>query len=150
MKLCRKKLHQYKDELKQCPECRKLPEKKWRENNTEYLKQSKRRRYFDNKEKYTAVQIKTKYNITFKQKQKMYADQGNNCLFFSHCNNRTTITGIHIDHNHKCCAGKRSCGKCIRGLLCSRCNVLLGFVEIYRPGIFELMYSYIDKHDKKI
>lgn len=33
---------------------------------------------------------------------------------------------FHIDHDHACCPGKKSCGKCIRGLLCSNCNTGLG------------------------
>ncbi len=27
-----------------------------------------------------------------------------------------------VDHDHKCCKGKKSCGKCVRGLLHSTCN----------------------------
>lgn len=33
----------------------------------------------------------------------------------------------HVDHDHACCAGRVTCGgKCIRGLLCHRCNVGVG------------------------
>lgn len=33
---------------------------------------------------------------------------------------------FHVDHDHGCCPGMRSCGKCIRGLLCHKCNAGLG------------------------
>jgi hypothetical protein len=36
---------------------------------------------------------------------------------------------LSVDHDHACCSGPTSCGKCIRGLLCSNCNRVLGQVN---------------------
>jgi len=38
-------------------------------------------------------------------------------------------TGLHIDHDHACCPGKRSCGKCVRGALCRFHNLYLAYLE---------------------
>jgi hypothetical protein len=51
-----------------------------------------------------------------------------------------------VDHDHKCCPGTKSCGKCIRALLCCRCNLLLGNagddVQLLQKSI-----AYLQRHD---
>jgi hypothetical protein len=39
---------------------------------------------------------------------------------------------LFIDHDHVCCNKKWTCGKCVRGLLCSHCNTWLIDVELDR------------------
>lgn len=40
------------------------------------------------------------------------------------------VHGWHIDHDHSCCPDNgRSCGKCVRGILCHKCNVGLGHFD---------------------
>lgn len=36
----------------------------------------------------------------------------------------------HMDHDHGCCTGNYSCGKCLRGILCGSCNQVLRWVEV--------------------
>ena len=37
--------------------------------------------------------------------------------------------GWHVDHDHACCPGDRTCGKCVRGILCSDCNKMIGLAQ---------------------
>lgn len=68
------------------------------------------------------------YGITATQFDAMLAAQGGVCAICGQSADAVTtrITRLVVDHDHKCCPGKRSCGKCVRGLLCNWCNRLLG------------------------
>lgn len=53
--------------------------------------------------------------------------QGGTCAI---CQRATGATKrLAVDHDHTCCTGPTSCGKCVRGLLCSPCNRLLGHLR---------------------
>ncbi len=36
---------------------------------------------------------------------------------------------FHVDHDHDCCSGDKTCGNCVRDLLCFTCNVALGAIK---------------------
>ena len=50
-----------------------------------------------------------------------------------------------VDHDHKCCPGRQSCGKCVRGILCVRCNTTLASVE-GTDGWIQRVYEYLELH----
>jgi hypothetical protein len=52
---------------------------------------------------------------------------------------------LFIDHDHKCCP-KLSCGKCFRGLLCNRCNTILG-MSADNPETLVRGAFYVDQRD---
>jgi len=51
---------------------------------------------------------------------------------------------LAVDHDHGCCPGDRSCGKCVRGLLCTACNTDVGRIEGGRLPLEELV-AYVQK-----
>ena len=67
-----------------------------------------------------------KHNITIEQWENMLNKQGGVCAACGEQN--SAERNLHIDHDHSCCEGTYSCGKCIRGLLCSQCNTALGLL----------------------
>jgi Fe-S cluster biogenesis protein NfuA len=40
-----------------------------------------------------------------------------------------------IDHDHRCCPGTTSCGRCVRGLLCHWCNAGIGLLGDTSGGV---------------
>lgn len=74
--------------------------------------------------------LRQKYGLTTEQYDGMLAEQGGVCAICKQPETRTAPSGevvaLCVDHDHKCCPGKMTCGACLRGLLCQRCNVGIG------------------------
>ena len=79
------------------------------------------------------ARLRREYGVSQQRYEEMLAGQGGRCAI---C--RTDEPGItrnkdlkifRIDHDHNCCPGKRSCGACVRGLLCNRCNSGIGMLN---------------------
>jgi hypothetical protein len=78
-----------------------------------------------NKEKIFYNRLYSKYRLRREDYLKLLKKQNDSCATCF-----TTFSEIPcIDHDHACCKGERSCGKCVRGLLCQKCNKILGWFE---------------------
>lgn len=68
--------------------------------------------------------LKSKYKITHDEYLAMLESQHGVCAI---CGNPPPSDKLlAVDHDHSCCPGSRSCGKCVRKLLCLDCNTSLG------------------------
>lgn len=94
-----------------------------------------------------ALYLKNQYNMTAEQYDKMAK---NGCQI---CGDPATSVRLHVDHDHACCDKDRSCGKCVRGVLCPKCNSLVdryekGTMRLDNPYIFKVE-KYISKYEKR-
>lgn len=79
----------------------------------------------DYRDAHRARQLLYRHNITVEQRDAMLEAQGGGCAICGTINPQWR--GWCVDHDHACCPSrKRSCGKCVRGVLCGPCNAALG------------------------
>ena len=67
------------------------------------------------------------YRLTYAEYMDLLVSQGNAC---AGC--RSPVSDgkdLVVDHDHNCCSTEYTCGECVRGLLCSPCNIALGQVH---------------------
>jgi hypothetical protein len=85
--------------------------------------------------------VQVTYSLTPEQYDALYAFQGGRCAV---CR-RGKGTGrkrLAVDHDHACCVGPTSCGKCVRGLVCGPCNDVLSHFRD-DPTAFERGAEYL-------
>ncbi|AID58907.1 recombination endonuclease VII [Mycobacterium phage Gaia] len=73
------------------------------------------------------------YSITAEQYAAILEIQGGVCGWCGRANGRTKA--LSVDHDHSCCDGPTSCGRCVRGILCGPCNVHLGYIRDSKEAV---------------
>jgi len=91
-----------------------------------------------------AVRRAQSYGISVEVQWELFNSQGGKCAV-EHCRAKLTFRRAHIDHNHACCPKLPTCGQCVRGFLCNRCNTALGGGRD-NPLILRSLAKYLDDH----
>lgn len=118
-----------------CKECHNATWRRWLEvpGNLEKqrrLQQKYNEKTADRRKAQTAARTSSgraasaMYGIDYSQTLERHGDK---CAI---CKKSSGEAGkLSVDHDHSCCAKGKSCGNCVRGLLCRKCNSGIGFFE---------------------
>lgn len=82
-----------------------------------------------NPDKVRGFMRKYRYGLTSEQFESLKFAQRNACAICHKLFGEDRESRPIVDHNHMCCDGNYGCEKCVRGLLCRSCNVLLGYAH---------------------
>jgi glycerol-3-phosphate dehydrogenase len=128
---------------RRCRTCRALRVKLWAKDHPEKVKASWKKWEVDHPEEKKSNELRSRYGITTEQKEAKIAAQEGLCPV---CTRKLVEAGKSaMDHDHACCPGNDTCGKCLRDVLCHRCNLLLGCAQDNIQAL-ENAIAYLKKH----
>jgi Recombination endonuclease VII len=97
--------------------------RRWRERNPGY--RATRKTVLGSM---SAADLKWMYGLTPDRVADLAVEQDNACYLCGEPLDWDNPRKIHVDHDHSCCRGRRSCGTCVRGLACHPCNTAIGLL----------------------
>lgn len=134
--------------------------RRWRENNRDKSRISQRLRRESDPEKFKVrgaewrannpdsvrnSYLKYTYGITLDEYARLLEFQNGRCAICEGSSPGGRKETFGVDHDHNCCPGRRSCGRCIRGLLCVNCNnrILGGAND--NPDVLRRAVEYLER-----
>lgn len=100
--------------------------KQWYQLNKEKVKERNKINRDVRKERDKWYRIKNTYSLTKEQYLSILESQNYGCAICEAKNKK-----FYVDHDHSCCPTEVSCGSCVRGLLCQKCNMFMHYVDEY-------------------
>lgn len=94
----------------------------------------------------SAVDKLARYGLTLETYNSMVEAQGDRCAICG-TDDKHSDNVWFIDHDHTCCPGSRTCGNCVRALLCRNCNTGLGMFAD-RIDIMSQAINYLKEHSR--
>ncbi len=116
-----------KTRLWTCIECLLTQKRDEYQENKEEVKEQARKSRRTDPRRHRQYDMKKRFKIGFPEFDERFEKQGKMCAGCGATESGQPSGEWHIDHDHSCCPAKgRTCGKCIRGILCRSCNLTLG------------------------
>jgi hypothetical protein len=134
-----------------CLDCCNSYQAAWRDENQERIQEYKEKYSAESKANPVAHSAKLRaahlknYGLTPELYASMLESQGGVCVT---CKMPDSAgRNLAVDHDHSCCPGKKSCGQCVRSLLCTKCNQGIGQADESIERL-EAWIEYLKKYGK--
>lgn len=101
----------------------------------------------NNPDKVLNSRLKAAYGISLDQYNHMIEIQDGVCAICKGLNQNGRA--LSVDHDHNCCSGKKSCGRCVRKLLCMNCNSMIGYAK-ENIDTLPSAIEYIKYHEERV
>lgn len=129
-----------------CRECRNEYAREYNKRRPDVVKRAKAKYMAgltdDQRYRRNRTAMLWRFRLTDAQWDEMFERQGQTCAVCG--TDAPTGHGWHVDHDHACCPEPgRSCGKCVRAILCSECNTGLGKFRD-RPDLLRAAADYLE------